>query len=58
MIVFQGGVKAVVWTDVFQATIMIGSVLTVFVYSLLKVNGFSEVIRTNLEGKRIHAIEY
>ncbi|XP_075166349.1 sodium-coupled monocarboxylate transporter 2-like [Haematobia irritans] len=47
-----GGIKAVVWTDVVQAGIMIGSVLLVGILGILKVGGFGKVIEKASEGGR------
>lgn len=53
----QGGVKAVVWTDVFQSIVMVGVIATIFVLSLVDVGGFGKVIHTAIESKRIGGIE-
>lgn len=48
----QGGIKAVVWTDVLQATVMIISMALVFGYSVFKVGGFEIVFnRANAGGR-------
>nr|XP_034308796.1 sodium-dependent multivitamin transporter [Crassostrea gigas] len=48
-----GGIKAVIWTDVLQFSIMVTSVLAILIKGSLIVGGGSEVIRINLEGKRL-----
>ncbi|XP_017488496.1 PREDICTED: sodium-coupled monocarboxylate transporter 2, partial [Rhagoletis zephyria] len=48
-----GGIKAVVWTDVVQAAIMIGSVTLVGVLGAKKVGGVNEVLRIAAEGGRL-----
>lgn len=48
-----GGIKAVVWTDVFQATIMLGSCILVATIGTYEVGGISEVWRRAEEGNRI-----
>lgn len=53
----KGGIKAVVWTDVVQAGIMIFSVILVVVISIIKVGGIEEVWARGVTGNRIQAIE-
>lgn len=36
----QGGLKAVLWTDVLQAIIMFGSMITVLVVGIYELGGF------------------
>ncbi|XP_001358854.3 sodium-coupled monocarboxylate transporter 2 [Drosophila pseudoobscura] len=48
-----GGIKAVVWTDVVQAGIMVVSVVLVGVMGAYRVGGFSEVFRIAGEGGRL-----
>ncbi|XP_065354579.1 sodium-coupled monocarboxylate transporter 2-like [Calliphora vicina] len=48
-----GGIKAVVWTDVVQAAIMVVSVVLVAVLGANKVGGFGEVFRIANEGGRL-----
>ncbi|XP_065368743.1 sodium-coupled monocarboxylate transporter 2-like isoform X2 [Calliphora vicina] len=48
-----GGIKAVVWTDVVQAGIMISSVVLVGVLGTLKVGGLSKVLEYAGEGGRL-----
>ncbi|KAM7362744.1 uncharacterized protein ACRADG_013305 [Cochliomyia hominivorax] len=48
-----GGVKAVVWTDVVQAGIMISSVVLVGVFGTLKVGGLDKVLENASEGGRM-----
>ncbi|XP_054091958.1 sodium-coupled monocarboxylate transporter 1 isoform X1 [Zeugodacus cucurbitae] len=48
-----GGIKAVVWTDVFQGAIMIGSVAVVCFLGTKKVGGFNEVINIAARGGRL-----
>lgn len=52
-----GGLKAVVWTDVIQITIMYGTLITIAVKGTVKVGGFSTVIERNLASERIEAPE-
>ncbi len=38
-----GGMKAIVWTDVFQIFIMFGGILAIFVQGLIKTGGLENV---------------
>ena len=49
----QGGIKAVVWTDVFQAVIMFGSFLTVIIIGNFDAGGWSEIIDINYRTDRL-----
>jgi Na+/proline symporter len=51
-----GGLKAVIWTDVLQITLMYGTLALIAVKGTVKAGGFSEVIRRNFEGGRIEEI--
>ncbi|XP_075970300.1 sodium-coupled monocarboxylate transporter 1-like [Anticarsia gemmatalis] len=48
-----GGLKAVVWTDVIQTIVMIGSMLIVIVKGTLMVGGFGEVVKLNWQTDRL-----
>ncbi|XP_037824171.1 sodium-coupled monocarboxylate transporter 2-like isoform X1 [Lucilia sericata] len=48
-----GGIKAVVWTDVVQAGIMLSSVILVAVLGTLKVGGLNKVLEYADEGGRL-----
>ncbi|XP_017073386.1 sodium-coupled monocarboxylate transporter 2 [Drosophila eugracilis] len=48
-----GGIKAVVWTDVIQAAIMVVSVVLVGVMGANRIGGLSEVLRIAGEGGRL-----
>nr|XP_014279124.1 sodium-coupled monocarboxylate transporter 2-like isoform X1 [Halyomorpha halys] len=47
-----GGLKAVVWTDTFQGTITLLSVIAVAVIGTIKVGGVSYVFQSAIEGER------
>ncbi|XP_055379151.1 sodium-coupled monocarboxylate transporter 1-like [Condylostylus longicornis] len=49
-----GGIKAVVWTDVIQATIMLFSVFLVAISAIYKVGGIKEVIERAEAGSRLY----
>uniref|UniRef100_A0A336LPX0 CSON011097 protein n=1 Tax=Culicoides sonorensis TaxID=179676 RepID=A0A336LPX0_CULSO len=48
-----GGIKAVVWTDVLQAFVMVGSTFFIAGYSLNLLGGFGEVFSIASEGGRL-----
>ncbi|XP_030369982.1 sodium-coupled monocarboxylate transporter 2 [Scaptodrosophila lebanonensis] len=48
-----GGIKAVVWTDVVQAAVMVGSVVLVGILGTNNVGGFAEVVRIAGAGERL-----
>ncbi|KAF8788896.1 putative sodium-dependent multivitamin like protein [Argiope bruennichi] len=50
---FEGGMKAVLWTDLFQSLLMFSAVFAVIAKGTIDVGGFSEVWRLADEGKRI-----
>ena len=52
-----GGLKAVVWTDVVQITIMYGTLLLIAIKGTMNVGGISEVIEKNIESGRFEAPE-
>jgi len=43
----QGGLKAVVWTDVFQSMIMVGGLITVVIIGSIEVGGLDKVWEIN-----------
>ena len=52
-----GGLKAVVWTDVVQITIMYGTLLLIAIKGTLNVGGISEVFEKNIDSGRFEAPE-
>ncbi|XP_059145999.1 sodium-dependent multivitamin transporter-like [Physella acuta] len=48
-----GGMKAVIWTDVFQSVIMLAGILAIVIQGTLKVGGMSRVWEINEEWGRI-----
>ncbi|KAJ4433270.1 hypothetical protein ANN_15529 [Periplaneta americana] len=54
---FQGGIKAVVWTDFLQGLVMVVSSFIVIILGLIHVGGFRSVLERNLEGGRIRELE-
>ena len=54
----QGGLKAVVWTDVFQSVIMLAGLVIVAVTGSIEVGGLQKVWEINREHGRINFFEY
>jgi solute carrier family 5 (sodium-coupled monocarboxylate transporter), member 8/12 len=54
-IAFQGGLQAVVWTDVIQTIIMFGAVVLVAVKGTLDIGGLGVVLERNWNSGRIEA---
>ncbi|XP_015913607.1 putative sodium-dependent multivitamin transporter [Parasteatoda tepidariorum] len=48
-----GGMKAVLWTDVFQATLMYGGMIIMVIKGSSDVGGFQTVISRSIEGGRL-----
>ncbi|GFO33952.1 sodium-coupled monocarboxylate transporter 1 [Plakobranchus ocellatus] len=49
-----GGMKAVVWTDVFQACVMFAGITSIVIQGTIKANGFARVWEINQEWDRTH----
>lgn len=56
--VCQGGLKAVVWTDVFQTVVMFTGQLAVIIVGVQQAGGLSDVWVKVRDGGRISRIEY
>lgn len=54
---FQGGIKGVIWTDVLQSFIMIGSMGFVIIKGTVDLGGMGVVYDRNLASGRIQAPE-
>lgn len=50
---FQGGLKAVVWTDAIQSVFTAASIIFVVIIGLIQVGGIGNMIKANQEGGRI-----
>ncbi|KAL4216748.1 Sodium-coupled monocarboxylate transporter 1 [Mactra antiquata] len=50
---FLGGMKAVIWTDFFQAIVMVIGLLAIVIQGFAEVGGFNEVWKINKEWDRI-----
>lgn len=53
-----GGIKAVLWTDVFQSILMFAAMLVVIVKGTIDVGGLSVVFERSLNGSRIEPIDF
>uniref|UniRef100_A0AAR2KMN2 Solute carrier family 5 member 5 n=1 Tax=Pygocentrus nattereri TaxID=42514 RepID=A0AAR2KMN2_PYGNA len=49
-----GGMKAVVWTDVFQVVVMLSGFIAIIIHGTLLVGGVSEVLHIATNGSRIN----
>lgn len=54
---FQGGLKAVVWTDAIQTIVMFGGVIVVAILGTNRAGGFAEVWKRNSDTERIKFFE-
>ena len=54
---FKGGLKAVVWTDVFQSLIMIAGLIIVVVIGSIEVGGMTKVWEINKKFDRLNFFE-
>ncbi|KAI4897167.1 hypothetical protein NFI96_015216 [Prochilodus magdalenae] len=50
----MGGMKAVVWTDVFQVMVMLSGFIAIFIHGTVLVGGVSEVLHIAVNGSRIN----
>ncbi|GFR33991.1 putative sodium-dependent multivitamin transporter [Trichonephila clavata] len=53
-----GGMRAVLWTDLFQSLIMLSAAFVVCIKGTLDVGGLSEVLRIAEEGQRIQFFDF
>ncbi|XP_074638240.1 sodium-coupled monocarboxylate transporter 1-like [Acropora palmata] len=53
-----GGLKAVIWTDVFQSLIMIAGLIVVVIVGSLEVGGFGQVWKINKEFGRLDFFDF
>ena len=56
--ILQGGLKAVVWTDVFQSVIMLAGLVIVAITGSIQVGGLQKVWEINQKYGRINFFEY
>ena len=55
---FQGGLKAVMWTDAFQMTIVFAGVMAVAIKGTTELGGFHKIWQIAQNGSKIHADKY
>jgi Na+/proline symporter len=55
---FQGGIKAVIWTDFLQGMVMLVSSIVVIVLGLIHVGGVLPVWERSRDGGRTKIFEY
>lgn len=53
-----GGMKAVIWTDVFQAGVMVTGLIVVLIVGVVELDGFAEVFRRAKEGERLTVFDF
>lgn len=53
-----GGMKAVIWTDVFQTFVMFAGMLAVFIQGCIKVGGLEQLWNINYQGGRINFFDF
>lgn len=53
----KGGIRAVIWNDVFQAIVMLGGLVAVLIVGVQKVGGFGNVWDRLDKGQRLNFIE-
>lgn len=53
-----GGMKAVIWTDVFQAGVMVAGLIVVMIVGLIELGGFTEVFNRAQEGERLKIFDF
>ena len=51
--IIQGGMKAVVWTDVFQATVMMAGLLTTAIVGMKEVGSLQSLLDIADSGERL-----
>uniref|UniRef100_A0A8B9LCY5 Solute carrier family 5 member 5 n=1 Tax=Astyanax mexicanus TaxID=7994 RepID=A0A8B9LCY5_ASTMX len=54
VLTMSGGMKAVVWTDVFQVVVMLSGFIAVFTHGTMLVGGVAEVLEIATNGSRIN----
>ncbi|OWF48976.1 sodium-coupled monocarboxylate transporter 1-like isoform X2 [Mizuhopecten yessoensis] len=55
---FLGGMKAVVWTDVFQSFVMVAGILAIVIQGTISVGGLEKVWHINKEWDRIEFFDF
>ena len=55
---FKGGMKAVIWTDVFQASVMVVGLVVVLIVGAKEVDGFKNVFDIADKGERLKVFDF
>lgn len=55
---FQGGIKAVIWTDVFQIVVMFSGFVAIYIHGTVLVGGPAAVLEIANNGSRLNFDEY
>ena len=55
--IFQGGLRAVLWTDVFQVFVMFAGIIAIVAQGVYNVGGFGNVWAIAQERKRIQFLK-
>ena len=53
LLFLQGGMKAVIWTDVFQGVVMLAGMTTIIVVGTVKVGSLGQVFDLAKKGHRL-----
>ncbi|XP_068918218.1 sodium-coupled monocarboxylate transporter 2-like [Tenebrio molitor] len=53
-----GGLRTVIWTDVFQFVVIFGSLASIFVISLVKLGGFQTIWMKAVDGGRLEIFDF
>lgn len=53
MFPLQGGMKAVIWTDVFQGVVMLGGMIAIIIVGTVKVGSLGKVFDVAYKGHRL-----
>ena len=56
--VSQGGIRAVIWTDVFQSIVMLGGLLTMIIMGTVHMGGPGTVFHRAHNGSRLDVLKY
>jgi Na+/proline symporter len=54
---FQGGIKAVIWTDFLQGVVMVAASIAVIILGFIRVGGFVPIWERSRDGGRIKLFE-
>ncbi|CAL1295748.1 unnamed protein product [Larinioides sclopetarius] len=55
---YEGGLKGVLWTDVFQSGLMFLCLIVVYVFSAQEAGGVVNIYKTSVEGQRLDILDF